>query len=81
MEERVSEIEPTHFLKGIEQIANCLQQLQQKYRLVHGDITSANILVDENFDFYLIDFGISDVLGNIEPIKRIRNFRKKICVT
>src|SRR5690606_26318043 len=37
LEESVSEIKPTHFLKGIEQITNCLQQLQQKHKLTHGD--------------------------------------------
>ena len=77
LEERVFKIKPTHFLKGIEQIANCLQQLQQKHTLSHGDITPANILVDENFDFYLIDFGIFDISATLSQSKELEIFAKE----
>ncbi|TVZ46911.1 AAA domain-containing protein [Olleya sp. Hel_I_94] len=77
LEENVFEIKPTHFLKGIEQIANCLQQLQQKHKLTHGDITPANILVDENFDFYLIDFGISDISATLSQSQELEIFAKE----
>ena len=77
LEENLFEIEPTYFLKGIEQITSCLQQLQQKHRLSHGDITPANILVDENFDFYLIDFGISDISATLSQEKELEIFAKE----
>jgi len=77
LEEIVIEIKPTHFLKGIEQIASCLQQLQQKHKLSHGDITPANILVDENFDFYLIDFGISDISATLSQEQELEIFAKE----
>jgi len=77
LEEIVFEIKPTHFLKGIEQIANCLQQLQQKHKLSHGDITPANILVDENFNFYLIDFGISDISATLSQEQELEIFAKE----
>lgn len=77
LEETIFEIKPTHFLKGIEQIANCLQQLQQKHKLAHGDITPANILVDENFDFYLIDFGISDISATLSQSQELEIFAKE----
>ncbi|SNR54374.1 Superfamily I DNA and/or RNA helicase [Maribacter sedimenticola] len=77
LEENIFEIKPTHFLKGIEQIANCLQQLQQKHKLAHGDITPANILVDENFDFYLIDFGISDISATLSQSQELEIFAKE----
>lgn len=78
LEEIVYEIKPTYFLKGIEQITNCLQQLQQKYTsLAHGDITPANILVDENFDFYLIDFGISDISATLSQEQELEIFAKE----
>lgn len=77
LEDKVYEINPTYFLKGIEQIANCLQQLQQKHRLSHGDITPANILVDENFDFYLIDFGIFDISATLSQSKDLEVFAKE----
>ena len=77
LEESVLGIKPTHFLKGIEQIANCLQQLQQNHKLAHGDITPANILVDENFDFYLIDFGISDISATLSQSQELEIFAKE----
>ncbi|WP_055443422.1 AAA domain-containing protein [Lacinutrix himadriensis] len=77
LEEKIFEIKPTYFLKGIEQIANCLQQLQQKHKLAHGDITPANILVDENFDFYLIDFGISDISATLSQSQELEIFAKE----
>lgn len=77
LEENIFEIRPTHFLKGIEQIANCLQQLKQKHKLAHGDITPANILVDENFDFYLIDFGISDISATLSQSQELEIFAKE----
>ena len=77
LEESVRKIKPTHFLKGIEQIASCLQQLHQKHNLTHGDITPANILVDENFDFYLIDFGISDISATLSQSQELEIFAKE----
>jgi superfamily I DNA and/or RNA helicase len=77
LEENVLNIRPTHFLKGIEQIANCLEQLQQNHKLAHGDITPANILVDENFDFYLIDFGISDISATLSQSQELEIFAKE----
>lgn len=77
LEEKLFEIKPTYFLKGIEQIANCLHRLQQKHKLAHGDITPANILVDENFDFYLIDFGISDISVTLSQEQELEIFAKE----
>ena len=53
LEEYTTTIEPIYFLRGIKQIVECLQFLQQKHRITHGDITPANILVDDNNDFFL----------------------------
>lgn len=77
LEERIWDIKPTFFLKGIEQIINCLQQLQQNHRLSHGDITPANILVDENLDFFLIDFGIADISSTLSQEQNLEIFAKE----
>lgn len=77
LEEKLFEIKPTYFLKGIEQIANCLHQLQQNHKLAHGDITPANILVDDNFDFYLIDFGILDISATLSQEQELEIFAKE----
>ena len=65
LEEKYWDIQPTYFLKGIEQIISCLKTLQQEFRLSHGDITPANILVDNDLNFYLIDFGLSDIAATL----------------
>jgi len=65
LEEKFQEIHPTYFLKGVEQIIGCLKNLQQEFRLSHGDITPANILVDDNMNFFLIDFGLSDIAATL----------------
>jgi superfamily I DNA and/or RNA helicase len=77
LEEKIWNIKPIYFLKGIEQIIGCLQQLQQEHRISHGDITPANILVDENNDFYLIDFGISDIATTLSQEKDLEVFAKE----
>lgn len=77
LEERIWDIKPTFFLKGIDQIINCLQQLQQNHRLSHGDITPTNILVDENLDFYLIDFGIADISSTLSQEQNLEIFAKE----
>ncbi len=70
-------IDPVYFLKGIENLINCLQFLQKNYRLTHGDITPANILVDDNYDFYLIDFGISDIAATLSQEQNLEIFAKQ----
>jgi len=77
LEEKLFEIKPAYFLKGIIQIANCLHQLQQNHKLAHGDITPANILVDDNFNFYLIDFGISDISATLSQEQELEIFAKE----
>ena len=42
--------------------------LLESYGIVHSDIKPENILVDDNYNIYLIDFGGSGFKGNIETI-------------
>jgi superfamily I DNA and/or RNA helicase len=77
LENLVFDIPPAYFLKGIEQIINCLQLLNINHRVAHGDITPANILVDDNFDFYLIDFGIADIATTLSQAKNLEIFAKQ----
>lgn len=77
LEETVREFSPTSFLKGMEQIVSCLQHLQQSHRLSHGDITPANILVDNDFNFYLIDFGLTDISTTLSQEQSLEVFAKE----
>lgn len=77
LEEKILDLRPVYFLKGIEQIIGCLQQLQQKHRISHGDLTPANILVDDSNDFYLIDFGISDIANTLSQEQELEVFARE----
>ena len=77
LEEIGIQIPPNYFLKGMLQLIDCLQYLQQKDGLTHGDITPANILVDENFDFYLIDFGLADTTASLSQTEGLVVFAKQ----
>ncbi|WP_238251545.1 AAA domain-containing protein [Capnocytophaga cynodegmi] len=68
---------PNFFLRGILQIIDCLQQLNLKNRISHGDITPENILVDKDNNFYLIDFGITDIATTLSQAKEIEVFARE----
>ncbi len=76
LEDCFDRIKPTQFFDGILQVLSCLQQLLQNHRITHGDITPSNILVSEDFDFYLIDFGISDIAVTLSQHKELVVFAK-----
>lgn len=76
LEEIITEISPINFLTGLIKVTNCLQELQQKFRITHGDLTPANILVDDQFNFYLIDFGVADISLTLSQEKGLEVFAK-----
>lgn len=74
LENKHFNIPPAYFLKGIEQLINCLQSLNSKHQITHGNITPANILVDDNFDFHLINCGIVDIITTLNQVQNIDIF-------
>lgn len=76
LENEVFSLKPTVFLKGIENSVACLKELNQTYRITHGDINPANILIDENEDFFLIDFGIADISTTLSQEKELEIFAR-----
>lgn len=65
LEELVYDLKPTEFLKGLVDLVDCLSTLQMKYRISHGDITPANVLIDEKMNFFLVDFSIAETTSSL----------------
>jgi superfamily I DNA and/or RNA helicase/tRNA A-37 threonylcarbamoyl transferase component Bud32 len=77
LDNEVYSLKPTVFLKGIENSVACLKELNNLYGITHGDINPANILIDENEDFFLIDFGIADIATTLSQEKELEIFARE----
>lgn len=76
LENIVGTFQPSAFFQGILAITNCLKLLNQKHKITHGDITPANLLVDQELDFYLVDFGLSNISATLSQISDLEIFAK-----
>jgi superfamily I DNA and/or RNA helicase len=76
LEESYQNIKIQEFIGGLIELADCLSVLHQKNKIHHGDIHPANILVDENRQFYLIDFGLSDITKTLSQEKDLQIFAR-----
>lgn len=54
-----------NIINGLISIAECLNELLSKYKICHGYINPKNILVDDNGNFYIIDFGVLDIIKEL----------------
>lgn len=75
LSEKVLDLHPIYFLKGILQLVKTLQELQQQ-RIFHEDIHPDNILIDSENNFYLIDLGLSKITTTLSQTKDIEVFAK-----
>ncbi len=53
--------------KELEIIGSWIAKLHEKF-IIHGDLTTSNILIDKNHNLFLIDFGLSFSSGKIEDM-------------
>jgi superfamily I DNA and/or RNA helicase len=65
-----------NFISGLMELADCLTELHKKFQINHGDIHPANILIDRNGQFYLIDFGLSDITKTLSQEKELEIFAR-----
>ena len=63
-------------LLGLADVAECLCSLHLKYSTTHGDLSPANILVDHEGKFHLIDFGLADVTKTLSQEKDLQIFAR-----
>ncbi|MEO0075949.1 MAG: protein kinase family protein [candidate division WOR-3 bacterium] len=76
LENKVHEINTQNAISGLIDISDCLKELHFRYRINHGDIHPANILVDKNGQFYLVDFGLSDLAKTFSQTKDLEIFAR-----
>lgn len=76
LENIVHNLKPSIFVQGIDNCIACLQELRMQHSITHSDLNPANILVDENLDFYLIDFGIADICTTLSQEKELEIFAR-----
>ena len=61
---------------GLLDVAECLDSLNMKYQITHGDLSPANIIVDKEGKFHLIDFGLSDITKTLSQEKDLQIFAR-----
>jgi serine/threonine protein kinase len=75
-ESKVSVLKNQSAISSIIELADCLQELHLKFQINHGDIHPANILIDKNGQFYLIDFGLADITKTLSQTKELEIFAR-----
>jgi serine/threonine protein kinase len=75
-EEKVFELKNQSAISSIIELSDCLQELHLKFQINHGDIHPANILIDKNGQFYLIDFGLADITKTLSQTKELEIFAR-----
>ena len=63
-------------LLGLSDVAECLCALHFKHKITHGDLSPANILVDHEGKFHLIDFGLADITQTLSQEKDLQIFAR-----
>lgn len=75
-ENKILELKTQGAISGLIDLADCLQELHSKYKIHHGDIHPANILIDKNGQFYLVDFGIADITKTLSQTIELEIFAR-----
>lgn len=75
-ETKVFELKTQGAISGLLDLADCLKELHLKFKINHGDIHPANILIDKNGQFYLVDFGLADITKTLSQTKELEIFAR-----
>lgn len=76
LEAKVFELKTQSTISNLIELTDCLQELHLKYKINHGDIHPGNILIDNNGQFYLIDFGLADITKTLSQEKSLEVFAR-----
>ncbi|MEY4906224.1 MAG: hypothetical protein RLZZ292_4039, partial [Bacteroidota bacterium] len=75
-EQKNARLDTQVMLAGLDEVVNCLQALHSKYKINHGDLHPANILIDNKGLFYIIDFGLADITQTLSQQQDLQIFAK-----
>lgn len=75
-EDKLDYINTQGVISGFIDLADCLHELHSKFKIHHGDIHPANILIDKNGQFYLVDFGLADITKTLSQEKELEIFAR-----
>ena len=76
LEDKIQQLKTQSAISNFIELCDCLQELHLKFRINHGDIHPANILIDKNGQFYLVDFGLADITKTFSQEKSIEVFAR-----
>lgn len=74
LDEVVQLLSTQQITKGLGDVSQCLQELHAKEQISHGDIHPGNILVGDDGQFYLIDFGLADMAKTLSQERDLEVF-------
>lgn len=63
-------------MMGMSDVADCLSSLHSNGNITHGDLSPANILIDSQHNFYLIDFGLADITNTLSQEQNLQIFAR-----
>ncbi len=76
LERKISTLNFKAVTSGLIEVAECLQELHIKHKITHGDITPANILIDDQNRFYIVDFGLHDITKTLSQESNLEIFAR-----
>ncbi|MHC6202751.1 AAA domain-containing protein [Breznakiellaceae bacterium SP9] len=77
LENKAKFLDIQDIMSGLIDLAECLNTLQSKHTISHGDIHPANILIDENSQFFIIDFQLAEITRTLSQEKALEIFAKQ----
>lgn len=76
LEARICNLNLKIVISGLIEVTECLQELHIKHKITHGDITPANILIDGQNRFYIVDFGLHDITRTLSQESNLEIFAR-----
>ncbi len=60
----INETDPVFFYQSMDRLISTLMWVKEKHNVIHRDLKPQNILLDENKDVYIADWGLARIIYN-----------------